>query len=68
MSLALGGFHRAQPIEVAGAEGNQVLVAGGLAAGQLVVSAGVHVLSPGQKVALYGAPSAAAAPASEASR
>lgn len=59
---------RAQPIEVAGAEGNQVLVAGGLAAGQLVVSAGVHVLSPGQKVALYGAPSVEAAPASAASR
>ena len=59
---------RAQPIQVAGAEGNQVLVAGGLAAGQMVVSAGVHVLSPGQKVALYGAPAAVAAPASAASR
>jgi len=46
----------AQAIQVVGAEGNQVLVAGGLAAGQRVVSAGVHVLSPGQVVTLYGAP------------
>lgn len=46
---------RAQPIQVAGAEGNWVVVAGGLAPGQQVVSAGVHVLTPGQKVALYGA-------------
>lgn len=47
---------RAQPIVVAGAEGNLVLVGGGLAAGQTVVSAGAHTLTPGQKVALYGAP------------
>lgn len=46
---------RAQPIQVAGAEGNLVVVAGGLATGQVVVSAGVHVLTPGQRVALYGA-------------
>ncbi len=44
---------RAQPIQVVGAEGNQVVVAAGLAPGQQVVSAGVHVLTPGQKVALY---------------
>jgi multidrug efflux system membrane fusion protein len=44
---------RAQPIEVAGAEGNQVLVGGGLSAGQVVVSAGAHTLTPGQKVARY---------------
>ncbi|MES2959924.1 MAG: efflux RND transporter periplasmic adaptor subunit [Pseudomonadota bacterium] len=46
---------QAQVIQVAGAEGNQVLVAGGLSPGQMVVSAGVHVLTPGQKVSLYGA-------------
>ena len=46
---------RAQPIEVAGAEGNLVVVASGLVSGQLVVSAGVHVLTPGQRVAFYGA-------------
>jgi membrane fusion protein, multidrug efflux system len=52
---------RAQPIQVAGAEGNLVVVAGGLAPGQVVVSAGVHVLTPGQKVALYGAATVASA-------
>jgi multidrug efflux system membrane fusion protein len=46
---------RAQPIQVAGAEGNLVVVASGLVSGQLVVSAGVHVLTPGQRVAFYGA-------------
>ncbi len=62
---------RAQPIEVGGAEGNSVVVAGGLAPGDRVVTAGVHVLTPGQKVRLYvepsppaGAPSAPAGAAS----
>lgn len=40
-------------IEVAGADGNQVLVAKGLAPGDEVVVAGVHVLSPGQKVTRF---------------
>ena len=57
---------RAQPIQVVGAEGNQVVVAAGLAPGQQVVSAGVHVLTPGQKVALYR-PVPAASVASAAS-
>lgn len=52
---------RAQPIVVAGAEGNMVLVGGGLEAGQTVVSAGAHTLTPGQKVTLYGAPVVASA-------
>jgi membrane fusion protein, multidrug efflux system len=46
---------RAQAVQVAGAEGNQVLIASGLEPGQQVVSAGVHVLTPGQQVSLYGA-------------
>lgn len=55
---------RAQAIQVAGAEGNWVIVAGGLAPGQQIVSAGVHVLTAGQKVSLYGAaPTLAAASA-----
>ena len=59
-----------QPVEVAGAEGNTVVVAAGLSPGQTVVSAGVHVLTPGQKVKLYEAPATAAAatPAPAASR
>jgi multidrug efflux system membrane fusion protein len=42
-----------QPIEVATADGNDVVIAGGLQPGMRVVSAGVHVLAPGQKVSIY---------------
>jgi multidrug efflux system membrane fusion protein len=42
-----------QPIEVATADGNDVVVASGLQPGMRVVSAGVHVLAPGQKVTIY---------------
>ena len=45
---------RAAPIQVGGAEGNWVLVAAGLSAGQQIVSAGAHTLTAGQKVSLYG--------------
>lgn len=51
-----------QPIQVAGADGNEVVVAAGLTPGQEVVTAGVHVLTPGQKVRRYvplAAPAAA---------
>jgi RND family efflux transporter MFP subunit len=48
-------------IVVAGADGNAVVVASGLANGQTVVTAGVHTLMPGQKVSLYVEPSASAA-------
>ncbi|MEY8875450.1 MAG: efflux RND transporter periplasmic adaptor subunit [Leptothrix sp. (in: b-proteobacteria)] len=47
---------REQPVLIAGAEGTQVLVAQGLSAGQEVVTAGVHVLTPGQKVTRYVEP------------
>ncbi len=52
---------RAQAIQVVGAEGNLLVVASGLSPGQQVVSAGVHVLTAGQKVSLYGAAEAPAA-------
>ena len=51
---------RPQPIQVAGADGNTVVVSGGLSPGQMVVTAGVHVLTPGQKVKLYNASAPAA--------
>jgi len=44
---------RLQTIEIGTADGNQVVVSSGLQAGQEVVVAGVHVLSPGQKVTRY---------------
>ena len=56
---------RLQPIGIATADGNEVVVASGLAPGMEVVVAGVHVLSPGQKVTIYqpAVPAAAAPPA-----
>ena len=47
------------PVQVAGADGNEAVISGGLAAGTTVVTAGVHVLNPGQKVKLYVDPGAA---------
>ena len=44
---------RSQIIQIATADGNEAVVVAGLEPGMLVVSAGVHVLSPGQKVTLY---------------
>ena len=44
---------RSQAIQLATADGNEAIVAAGLQPGMQVVSAGVHVLSPGQKVTIY---------------
>jgi membrane fusion protein, multidrug efflux system len=55
-----------QPVQLAGADGNDAVVSAGIAPGEVVVTAGVHVLNPGQKVKFYvdpGAPSASAASA-----
>lgn len=49
------------PVQVAGADGNLAVIGSGLSAGQRVVTAGVHVLSPGQKIKLYAEPAGAAA-------
>lgn len=45
-----------QTVQVAGADQNEVVIAGGLKPGQTVVTAGVHVLTPGQKVKRYQPP------------
>ena len=52
---------KAQPVRLAGADANDAVVTSGLQPGQVVVTAGVHVLSPGQKVKFYVDPGAAAA-------
>ena len=44
---------KSQPVQIATADGNDAVIAAGLKPGDLVVSAGVHVLSPGQKVSIY---------------
>ena len=51
-----------QDVKLAGADGNEAVVAAGLMPGQIVVTAGVHVLSPGQKVKFYVEPGAPPAP------
>lgn len=60
---------RSQAVQVATADGNDAVIASGIAPGMLVVTAGVHVLSPGQKVTIYqdrNAPAMAATPAAAA--
>lgn len=62
---------KVQPVVVAGADGNAVVIASGLSPGQTVVTAGVHTLTPGQKVKLFDAARptpAASAPNAAASR
>lgn len=44
---------KSQPVVIATADGNEAVIAAGLAPGIIVVSAGVHVLSPGQKVTIW---------------
>ncbi|HEY1044674.1 MAG TPA: efflux RND transporter periplasmic adaptor subunit [Telluria sp.] len=48
------GAVRLVPVEVAGASGNELVVASGLNSGQTVVTAGVHQLKAGQKVKILG--------------
>ncbi len=40
-------------VQVATADGNEAVIASGVKNGDLVVSAGVHVLAPGQKVTIF---------------
>ena len=55
---------KSQPVQVATADGNEAVIAAGITPGMVVVSAGVHVLSQGQKVTIWqekssGAPAVA---------
>lgn len=53
---------RSQPVQVATADGNDAVIAAGLQPGMQIVTAGVHVLAPGQKVTVWQE-KASAAPA-----
>jgi len=44
---------RSQPVQVATADGNDAVIAAGLQPGMQIVTAGVHVLAPGQKVSVW---------------
>ncbi len=53
-------------VSIGGAEGSEAVVIAGLAPGDRIVTAGVHVLSAGQKVRLYADPEAPLVAASAA--
>jgi hypothetical protein len=44
------GKVRLAQVQLAGPSGNDMLIADGLTPGQTIVTAGVHLLKPGQKV------------------
>jgi RND family efflux transporter MFP subunit len=44
---------KSQPVQVATADGNDAVISAGLQPGMTIVAAGVHVLSPGQKVTVW---------------
>jgi membrane fusion protein, multidrug efflux system len=44
---------KSQPVQIATADGNDAVIASGLQPGMVIVSAGVHVLSQGQKVTVW---------------
>lgn len=44
---------KSKVVQIATADGNDVVLAAGLQPGELVVVAGVHVLAPGQKVSIF---------------
>lgn len=53
------GTVRPVPVQVTGSSGNDLIVSGGISPGQTVVTAGVNLLKPGQKVKILGADAAA---------
>ena len=44
---------KSQPVQVATADGNDAVISAGLQPGMQIVTAGVHVLAPGQKVSVW---------------
>lgn len=60
--IVSGGAVKLVPVKLAGASGEEVLIAGGISSGQQVVTAGVNLLKQGQKVSILGAESPAIKP------
>ena len=60
------GVVRLVPVQVGGTAGNEVVLASGVQSGQTVVTAGVNLLKPGQKVKILPSPDAGASPAATA--
>lgn len=61
------GVVRTRPVEIGGANGNEVVLKSGVQPGERVVTAGVHVLTEGQKVKAEAVRPSAAASAAAAS-
>jgi multidrug efflux system membrane fusion protein len=57
------GAVKLMPVQIGGTAGNDVVLAGGVKAGQTVVTAGVNLLKPGQKVKIMPAEVSAGASA-----
>ena len=57
------GAVKLMPVQIGGTAGNDVVLAGGVKAGQTVVTAGVNLLKPGQKVRIMPAEVSAGASA-----
>lgn len=53
--LVENGAVKLAPVTIVGAAGNDLLLGSGVAAGQTVVTAGVNLLKPGQRVTILGA-------------
>ncbi len=53
--LVENGAVKLAPVTTGGHSGNEILISDGLRAGQVVVTAGVNLLKPGQKVSILGA-------------
>ena len=60
--IVSGGAVKLVSVKLAGASGEDVLIAGGISSGQQVVTAGVNLLKQGQKVSILGAESPAVKP------
>lgn len=60
------GAVRMVPVQAGGVSGNEMVLKGGLAPGQVIVTAGVNQLKPGQKVTVLGAEKASAAATAKA--
>jgi RND family efflux transporter MFP subunit len=61
-----GGIAKLVPVTITGAAGNDLILGSGVKPGQTVVTAGVHLLKPGQKVKILGNDVPVAAPAATA--
>ncbi len=60
------GVVRLVPVQIGSTSGEDVLISGGIQAGQIVVTAGVNLLKAGQKVRILGMESAPVASAANA--